>query len=371
MADGPLAAYRALRSSGKLQPDPAQAAVAEKLQSLHNALKHYQPAAGRNGWRARLGFARRQEEEAPQGLYIFGGVGRGKSMLMDLFFETAPVAAKRRVHFHAFMLEVHQRLDRLRRDGGNGDIVPQLAREMASEAWLLCLDEFHVRDIADAMILGRLFSGLFENGVVAIATSNFPPDDLYRGGLQRERFLPFIDLIKQRLDVIELDGGVDHRQGRLRGLPTYHMPIGAESNRRLAQAFAHLTDGADAASQQLDVQGRSVTVPRAAKGVAWFSFDELCGAPLGAADYLAIATRFHTLILGGVPVMSADLRNEARRFITLIDVLYDRRVALICSADAAPSDLCAGSEGAFEFQRTASRLIEMQSQAYLAQRHLA
>jgi len=368
MADGPLAAYRALRLSGRLQPDPAQAAAAEKLQSLHNALRHYQLATGRSGWRARLGIVRRRET-TPQGLYIFGAVGRGKSMLMDLFFAGAPVAARRRVHFHAFMIEMHERLKDLRRWGGNGDLVPRLAAELAAEVSLLCFDELHVRDIADAMLLGRLFEGLLNSGVVVVATSNVPPDDLYKDGLQRERFLPFIDLVKERLDLLELGGATDHREGRLRGLATYHVPLDESSKRRLAEAFVRLTDGTPAAPTRLDVQGRTVVVPLAADGVAWFAFDDLCAAALGAADYGAIAARFHTLVLSGIPVLSAERRNETRRFITLIDVLYEHKVAFICSAAAVPSALHAGPEDACDFRRTVSRLAEMQSAEYLARRY--
>ncbi len=371
---GPLALYRARRAAGRIKPDPAQALAAEKLQSLHNALATYQPG-GRSSWLERLGLGRRHlgrpQDEAPQGLYIFGAVGRGKSMLMDLFFESATVGRKRRVHFHAFMLEVHDALHRLRQDKtDDGDALLRVAETIAAESWLLCFDEFQVTNIADAMLLGRLFESLFERGVVMVATSNWAPDQLYEGGLQRDRFLPFIDLLKQRLDILELDGDTDYRQARLADREVYHWPLGADARAALESAFAALTDGAAAASDRLTVQGRRIDVPRAARGVAWFDFAELCGKPLGAADFLALATHFHTLVLSDVPRLTPDLHNETRRFITLIDALYEHRVALIMSAADSPERLCTEGDAAFEFRRTASRLAEMRSSEYRGHRHL-
>lgn len=366
----PLALYRARRRDGLLDADPAQELAAEKLQSLHHALLHYQPASGRAGWRERLGLTR-QRDEPPQGLYIFGGVGRGKSMLMDLFFATAPVERKRRVHFHEFMLEVHDGLHRQRQDrSAEGDVLEPLAARIAGDSWLLCFDEFVVNNIADAMLLGRLFTALLDLGVVVVATSNFAPDELYKGGLQRERFLPFIALLTERLDILELDGATDHRRNRIKGMTVYHHPLGAAADAALAESFARLTDESPPAATTLSVQGRNLPVPRAAKGVAWFGFAELCERPLGAADYIAIATHFHTVIVGDVPEMSAEQRNEARRFITLIDALYEHKTNLICSAAAPPDRLFASGDGAFEFRRTASRLQEMQSLTYLARPHL-
>ena len=366
--EGPLALYRRKRAEGLLAPDPAQLLAAEKLQSLHNALAR--PGdGGRGGWRARLGLGRRAEP-ATQGLYLFGPVGTGKSMLMDIFFAGAPPAKKRRVHFHAFMLEVHEALHRLRKEA-NGDPIPPLARSIAAEARLLCFDEFQVADIADAMLLGRLFEALFEEGLVVVATSNYPPDDLYKGGLQRENFLPFIDLLKERVDILELDGGRDYRRRRISELDVYHTPLGAAAEAALLRAFARLTDAAAPGPETLIVQGRRLEVRKAAKGVAFFDFDELCRKPLGAADYLAIAGRFHAVILDGVPRLSADERNAARRLITLIDALYEHRVKLVMAADDLPDRLYAAGDGAFDFRRTASRLMEMQSRDYLAQEHLA
>ena len=369
--DGPLAAYRAKRRAGELKPDAAQELAAEKLQSLHHALRHYEPASGRGGWKARLGLARRREEP-PQGLYLFGGVGRGKSMLMDIFFASAPVTRKRRVHFHAFMAEVHDRLHAWRAEtkGSKADPLPELAAAIADETWLLCFDEFHVVNVADAMILGRLFESLFERGVVVVATSNFPPDRLYEGGLQRGRFLPFIELMKRRLDVLELDGGTDYRLARLSDISTYQTPLGSKARQALDAAFDQLTEGAEPAPTQITVKGRQVQVPRAARGVARFAFAELCAAALGAQDYLAIATHYHTVILDGVPRMDESQRNEARRFMTLIDALYEHRCNLIVAADAPPDRLYAGRDGGFEFQRTVSRLMEMQSRTYIDLPHL-
>jgi cell division protein ZapE len=366
---GPLAAYRALRQAGKLTADPAQALAAEKLQSLAYALAGYRPSgvdAAR--WKERLGLARRREHP-PQGLYLFGAAGRGKSMLMDLFFAHASIAKKRRVHFHAFMLEVHERIHRWRRKA-EGDPVAPLARAMAEEAWLLCLDELQVTDIADAMILGRLFQALLAAGVVVVTTSNFAPEELYRDGLQRELFLPFIALIKEKLDILHLDGGVDWRRERLHMLPTYRTPLGPEASAALAAAFAALTEGAEPRPETLHLQGRDFLVRRAAKGVAWFDFAELCQAPLGPADFLAIATHFHSIILDGVPRLTPERRNEARRLINLIDELYEHRVHLICAAEALPDALYPEGQAAELFRRTASRLIEMQSADYLAQSHL-
>ena len=348
-----------------LEPDPAQLFAAEKLQSLHNALGR--PGnGGRGGWRERLGLARRAEP-AMQGLYIFGSVGTGKSMLMDMFFAGAPVAKKRRVHFNAFMLEVHQSLHRWRREA-SGDPIPPLARSIAEEIRLLCFDEFQVEDIADAMLLGRLFEALFDDGIVVVATSNYAPDDLYKDGLQRENFLPFI-AIKERLDILELDGGRDYRRRRIQDLDVYHTPLGMQATAALDAAFARLTDSAVPAPTVLALQGRRLELARTAKGVAYASFDELCRAPLGPADFLAIARHFHTLILDGVPRLSADLRNEARRFILLIDELYEHRCHLVIAADDVPDRLYPGGDGAFDFRRAASRLIEMQSSEYLAEEH--
>jgi cell division protein ZapE len=365
---GVLAAYRALRAAGKLAPDPAQQLAAEKLQSLANALAGYRLSENSHGWQARFGLGRRRETP-PQGLYIFGEAGRGKSMLMDLFFEHVAVERKRRVHFHAFMLEVHERRHDLD-PRIPGDPIQPIAREMAQQAWLLCFDEFHVTDIADAMILGRLFQAMLELGVVVVATSNFAPDELYRNGLQRELFLPFIALIKEKLDVLQLDGGIDWRRRKLKDMRVYVTPLGPAATASLDGAFAALTEGATPKPETLVVQGRFLKVARAAGSVARFSFHELCEEPLGPADYVAIAQHFRTIVLDDIPVMGVDRRNPARRFITLIDELYEHRVKLVCSAASEPDRLCTASDVAELFKRASSRLIEMQTEEYLEQEHL-
>ncbi len=368
MSAGPLSAYRERQRRGQLEHDPIQALAAEKLQSLWHALAGYVPAERTSRWRSRLGLARRPAEPAPQGLYIYGKVGRGKSMLMDLFFATVEGSHKRRVHFHEFMLEIHDAMHRLRKGTGQSrDPLPRIAHEIAAETWLLCFDEFQVDNIADAMILGRLFEALFDNGVVVVATSNTHPDDLYRDGLQRDRLLPFIAVLKGRLDVLELDARQDYRRSRLAGTPTYHVPLDRNAATALDDAFAALTDGAEIRPAELTVLGRTLRIPAAARGVARFSFDELCGQPLGSSDYLAIAKAYHTVILSAVPVLTLPQRNAARRLVTLIDALYEHRVMLLASAAAPPDALCPDSRIAPNFERTASRLIEMQSAEYIAQ----
>ena len=293
-----------------------------------------------------------------------GGVGRGKSMLMDLFFDDVQVPKKRRAHFHEFMLDVQRRLHALREAGGGADPLRTLAGDLAGESPLLCFDEFHIVNIADAMILGRLFEGLFEAGVVVVATSNWPPDRLYENGLNRDRFTPFIDLLKSRVEIVPLDGPTDYRLGRLAGLPVFFAPLGEASDAAIERVFKALHGSRPEAPEAIAVGGRTLHAPRAAGPVALFAFKDLCERPLGAADYLALTDRFDALVLKGVPRLTPDLRNEARRFMTLVDACYERRLLLFLSADAPPEDLYATGEGAFEFQRTVSRLEEMQSEDY-------
>lgn len=370
---GPLPAFRAMVAAGQLAPDASQEHVAERLQSLWLRLRGYdpppRPVAG-NGLLARL-LRREPPQVPPAGLYIVGAVGRGKSMLMDLFFAGADVRRRQRIHFHRFMQNVHARFHAFRR--ANPDIddpIPPLADRIAAEAALLCFDEFQVHDIADAMILGRLFQALFERGVVVVATSNVAPDDLFKGQPGRDAFLPFIALIKQRLDVVTMDAGRDFRRDRMRGLRTWLVPADARADRELDHAFAELTGGIEGRPETLRVMGRSFVVPLAAEGVARCDFDLLCGTALGAGDYLALATRFHTLILDGIPRLSPDNYDKARRFIVLVDTLYDHRVKLLASADASPDRLYQSGENARMFERTASRLDEMQSQDWLDLPHL-
>lgn len=368
---GPLFAYREMNREGDLHHDAVQALAAEKLQSLWHALSAYKPAAGGSGWRDRLGLTRRPAEPAPQGLYLYGPVGRGKSMLMDLFYESVAGDHRRRVHFHEFMLEIHDTMHRWRqRDGKLQDPLPKIAAEIAKETWLICFDEFQVDNIADAMILGRLFEGLFDEGVVVVATSNRHPDDLYPGGLQRDRFLPFIEILKGRIDILELEAERDYRRDRLVDMGVYHTPLDPEADAALDAAFAALTDDATGEPAELIATGRKVIVPLAAKGVARFTFADLCEKPLGAPDYLAIAKAYHTVILSDIPLLPPARRNESKRLVTLIDALYEHKVNLVASAAAQPDELSPEGDTAFAFERTASRLIEMQSEEYIQAAHL-
>ena len=362
-----MAAYRALCRSGLLHPDPAQRLAVERLQSLYRALLHYRPETGFRGWLARFGLAENGGDHAPVGLYLCGPVGRGKSMLMDLLFRSVPNPRKRRVHFHAFMLDVHDRIERERRAQTDQPIA-KVANDLAAEATLLCFDEFQVEDIADAMILERLFRTVFDAGVVVVATSNRAPDELYEHGLQRERFLPFIALLKQKLYVLELDSGRDWRLARLRGKPVYHYPLDEVAHCALEHAFAELTDNAAGTRMTLTVKGRPLIVPRAARGVAWFRFGDLCTGPRAAADYLAIAERFAAIVVEEIPRLDPSRRDEALRFNILIDALYEARTLLIASAEVPPDQIYTAGDGTFEFQRTVSRLVEMQSAEYVADR---
>jgi cell division protein ZapE len=383
MPQGPLAEYRARLRSGDIRADPAQELAAEKLESLAKALTGYQPQTGRAGWKERFGLARRRSVEAPQGLYIYGGVGRGKSMLMDIFFRGAPVVRKRRVHFHAFMQEIHGLLGEVRAQAVAGgrpkpgtrarddDILPQVGRRIAADASLLCFDELQVLDIADAMILGRPFAALFEEGVVIVATSNRPPQDLYKDGLQRENFLPCIALLSEKLDVLHLDSGTDYRLESMRSMDVFLTPLGPANEAKLRAYFARLTHGASVGPDSIEVHGRRLVIQMAADDIAFATFAELCEAPLGPADYLAIAGRYDVLFLARIPRLGPEKRNEAKRFVTLIDALYEHRVKLICSADAPAEALYPAGDGAFEFERTASRLHEMQSEGYIGAQHLS
>jgi cell division protein ZapE len=356
--DSPLAAYEKRLAAGDLVADADQAAAAARLDALARALGRWQPGAWLGGG-------------PPRGLYLWGPVGRGKSLLLDLFFEAAPVKRKRRVHFHEFMLARHAFLRearaKLARNGaGQDQLIAQAARQVAEDARLLCFDEVQVTDIADAMILGRLFERLFADDVVIVATSNRHPDELYKNGLNRQLFLPFIALIKQKLELAHLSGPRDYRLERLMSAPVWYAPLGPAADEAIERAWTRLTLGARAQSVTLDVGGRALKVEREAAGVARFTFAELCARPLGAADYLEIAERFHTVLLEHIPKLAPSMREEAARFRILIDALYEAKVKLVASAEAEPASLYPAGDQSFEFVRTTSRLMEMRSESYLA-----
>jgi cell division protein ZapE len=356
--------YNALVAALELRADPAQAAAAQRLDRLAIELEE-QPKRGSILWR--LG----RKPEPPRGIYLWGGVGRGKSMLMDLFERALDIRGKRRVHFHEFMAEVHERL-RVERAKEKGDPIKPVAEALTDEIRLLAFDELVVNNMADAAILSRLFTEMFARGLTVVATSNRPPSDLYKDGLNRQLFLPFIDLIGEKMDVLALNGPTDYRRDRLGTVDTWLVPNGPAATATLSAAFFRLTDYDTAdrenvPSEELPIPGgRMLHVPKSLKGVAVFSFKRLCGEARGAPDYLAIARRFHTVILVGIPRMGPENRNEAARFVTLIDALYEHKVKLLASADAEPEQLYQAGDGSFEFERTASRLREMGSDNYLA-----
>jgi cell division protein ZapE len=365
--------YQSLVASGAIEADAAQAEAAEAFAALQQRLGSYTPLR-KQGLLGRL-FADK-DEAPPRGLYIHGEVGRGKTMLMDLFFQQSPVAHKRRAHFHEFMAEVHERIFGFRQsiardEIADGDVIALTAVSIFDEAWLLCFDEFHVTDIADAMILGRLFSKLFELGTVVVATSNVAPDDLYKGGLNRALFLPFIAQIVDHMDVLRLDARTDFRLEKLTGVKMWLVPADRDANAALDQAWVKMTGNAKCKPRDISIKGRILHVPCSADGVARFSFADICETPLAASDYLRLAHDYHTIMIDRIPVMDYAERNAAKRFIALIDTLYDNAVKLMASAEADPLSLYVATDGdeANEFKRTASRLIEMSSESYLALPH--
>ncbi len=365
--------YQALVSSGAIEPDAAQEEVAQAFAHLERRLSRYKPPR-KQGLLGRL-FADK-DDASPRGIYVHGEVGRGKTMLMDLFFQQSPVELKRRAHFHEFMAEVHERIygfrqDIVRGEIVDGDVIALTAASIFDQAWLLCFDEFHVTDIADAMILGRLFARLFELGTVVVATSNVAPDDLYKGGLNRSLFLPFIAQITEHMEVLRLDARTDFRLEKLAGVKMWLVPAGREADAALDSAWIKMTGNAIGKSRDISIKGRILHVPCSAHGVARFTFAELCEQPLAASDYLRLAHDYHTIMIDRIPVMDYAERNAAKRFITLIDTLYDNGVKLMASAEADPLSLYVATEGneANEFKRTSSRLIEMSSESYLARPH--
>lgn len=372
MTDGPLARYREMVASGELRPDPAQELAAEKLNSLHHALQSYKPRSGKAGWRERFGLSGLKDvDPPPQGLYLFGGVGVGKSMLMDLLADALPGRSER-YHFHELMRDIHAEVHRLRQlpMDDAGDPLPGIADAIAEGTTLLCLDEMEVRDIADAMIVARIFARLFERGLVVVTTSNRHPDDLYKDGLQRDKFLPFIDLLKDKLDLLQLEAHQDYRLGRILGDTVFHTPDDAAAARALDETWSSLTDDAAPEAASITLKGRKIVIPAAAHGVARFSFADLCETPMGASDYLALASEYSTLIVAGIPALGPDKRDVARRFVTLVDALYEHRSVLVCSAATPPDRIYEGDDWKFEFQRTVSRLVEMQAEDYIRARHV-
>jgi cell division protein ZapE len=360
--------YHALVTSGELRPDVTQADAAARLDKLQFDLAAV-PTRGSILWR--LGKAK---PVPPRGIYLWGGVGRGKSMLMDLFYDCLDIPAKRRVHFHEFMIEMHRSM-RAWREARPGDPIPHIALDFAQNARCLCFDEMVVNNSADAMIISRLFTGLLDHGVTVVATSNRRPSDLYKDGLNREHFLPFIATVEQRMDIVALNGPTDYRMERMAGVKTWHVPNGPAATAAVRQAFFQLTDyppedARNVPAAEIDLGGgRTLHVPKSLKGVAVFSFKRLCGEARGSSDYLAVARRYHSVFVVGIPKLVPENRNEAARFVTLIDALYEHKVKLIATADAEPVSLYEEGDGKFEFERTVSRLMEMQSEQYLAEGH--
>src|ERR1700730_3876915 len=365
--------YQALVATGAIEPDAAQAEAADAFAGLERRLSGYKPLR-KQGLLGRL-FAHKGGAPA-SGLYVHGEAGRGKRSLMDLFFQHSRVEHKRRAHFHEFMAEVHERIYGYRQniargEIADGDVIALTAGAIFDEAWLLCFDEFHVTDIADAMILGRLFSKLFELGTVVVATSNVAPEDLYKGGLNRALFLPFITQIAEHMDVLQLNARTDFRLEKLTGVTMWLVPADRSADAALDKAWAKMTGNAPCKPREISIKGRVLHVPCSAHGVARFSFAEICEVPLAASDYLRLAHDYHTILIDHIPVMDYDERNAAKRFIALIDTLYDNAVKLMASAAADPMSLYVATEGseANEFKRTSSRLIEMSSESYLARPH--
>lgn len=367
------ARYDALIASGEIKEDPVQREAVRHLDLLNTRLAETRLASKKSslGWL----FAKKKNQlwSAVKGLYMWGGVGRGKTMLMDLYYEVTVIQRKRRVHFHEFMTDVHERIHEHRQAHKRGEVkgddpILPVANQIAAETRLLLFDEFSVTDIADAMILGRLFTQLFEKGVIVVATSNVNPSNLYKDGLNRQLFIPFITMLKSQVEVLHLDSPTDYRLEKLAGAPVYVTPLGQQADTEMDRLWTKLTHGMKSHAEELENKGRKIPVPCVASGAARFSFDDLCMQPLGASDYLRIANAYSTVFIEDIPVLSKARRNEAKRFINLIDTLYDNGIRIVVSAEAEPQKLYTSEDGteAFEFDRTSSRLIEMRSEAYLA-----
>lgn len=366
MPDSPYSRYQRLIENCQIGRDPAQAALVGELQELFQEILEREEK-GRGLVRL---FGRRKAKTRAHGLYIWGGVGRGKSMAMDLFYEALPTLKKRRVHFHAFMLEVHAAIHQFRKDDPDGDHLAEAAKQISGQVSVLCFDEFQVEDIGDAMILARLFAFLFSEGMVVVFTSNTPPENLYAGGLQRDRFLPFIALLTREVEVFHLDADRDYRTQRINALrATYYTPLGPDADQFLSQAFGELSNYAVARPGALNVKGHVIDIPAQWGEIAWFSFADLCGKPLGAEDYLQLAKIYRTFIIGNIPQLTPDLLNEAKRFIHLIDVLYEAKAFLICSAEALPDKLFTKTDK-LPYERTVSRIKEMMSEDYTSALHM-
>ena len=349
---------------GTLDHDPTQALLVEKLEILANRLTSYRPPERTDF----LSYFTRKRGEIPKGLYIFGKVGRGKTFAMDMFFEAVPMKRKRRAHFHEFMIDVHKRIANARKSS-KGDPIDAVAKSITSEASLICFDELHVNDITDAMVLSRLFKKLLKRGTIVVATSNAHPTELYKDGLNRQLFLPFVDLIQDHLELFELNAGHDYRLEKLARQQIYFTPADENATAGMDAIWVKLTGSNLGTMRSHELNGRILHVPKVALGAARFSFGDLCEQPLGAEDYLTLAHAYHTIFIDRIPTLTPERRNEARRFINLIDTLYDNRVKLIVTADAEPGDLYPAGHGADHFERTASRLIEMRSEEYLASPH--
>lgn len=360
--------YQQLITRKKISIDIKQKDILKRLDVLLNEVSAF--SRRKRGFLSKLLFLRSVKDRRPKGVYIYGDVGRGKSFLMDLFYEHLPFGVRgKRCHFHAFMKEIHEKINK-KRDKGEGDVISSICHDIGEKTDIICFDEMQVNDIADAMVIGRLFEGLFLNGVTMVVTSNRHPDDLYKDGLQRDRFLPFIEMFKTYMDVVQLSGAHDYRMKHLKSLDkTYFTPLGERSERFIENAYKELTGGTGNDKVSIDVKGRSIKVPRAHMGVAMFSFNDLCDTALGSEDYIEIAKQFNTIIIRDIPELSKDEYDKAIRFIHLVDALYEHKVTLICSADADPKQLYTEGERSFEFERTASRLIEMQSEKYLTREH--